>query len=223
MIFFLLPILGAIKSESYPRKLTSEEEKEYLLLLANNKDQNARNKLIEHNLRLVAHIAKKYENTMEDKDDILSIGIIGLMKAVDTYQISANNKLATYAARCIENEILMTLRANKNKKNVIHLQSTISTDKDGNELELLDLLEDKDVDLYKSYENRKIQENLNQALKTLSTREYDIIARRYGLNRDSQTQKEIARELKISRSYVSRIEKRALLKLYFLLKDEQNE
>lgn len=221
MIFFLLPILGAIKSESYPRKLTSEEEKEYLLLLANNKDQNARNKLIEHNLRLVAHIAKKYENTMEDKDDILSIGIIGLMKAVDTYQISANNKLATYAARCIENEILMTLRANKNKKNVIHLQSTISTDKDGNELELLDLLEDKDVDLYKSYENRKIQENLNQALKTLSTREYDIIARRYGLNRDSQTQKEIARELKISRSYVSRIEKRALLKLYFLLKDQK--
>lgn len=221
MIFFLLPILGAIKSESYPRKLTSEEEKEYLLLLANNKDQNARNKLIEHNLRLVAHIAKKYENTMEDKDDILSIGIIGLMKAVDTYQISANNKLATYAARCIENEILMTLRANKNKKNVIHLQSTISTDKDGNELELLDLLEDKEVDLYKSYENRKIQENLNQALKTLSTREYDIIARRYGLNRDSQTQKEIARELKISRSYVSRIEKRALLKLYFLLKDQK--
>lgn len=221
MIFFLLPILGAIKSESYPRKLTSEEEKEYLLLLANNKDQNARNKLIEHNLRLVAHIAKKYENTMEDKDDILSIGIIGLMKAVDTYQISANNKLATYAARCIENEILMTLRANKNKKNVIHLQSTISTDKDGNELELLDLLEDKDVDLYKSYENRKIQENLNQALKTLSTREYDIIARRYGLNREAQTQKDIAKELKISRSYVSRIEKRALLKLYFLLKDQK--
>lgn len=221
MIFFLLPILGAIKSESYPRKLTFEEEKEYLLQLANNKDQNARNKLIEHNLRLVAHIAKKYENTTEDKDDILSIGIIGLMKAVDTYQISSNNKLATYAARCIENEILMTLRTNKNKKNIIYLQSTISTDKDGNELELLDFLEDKDVDLYKSYENRQIQKNLNQALKTLSTREYDIISRRYGLNRSSQTQKEIAKDLKISRSYVSRIEKRALLKLYFLLKDQK--
>ncbi len=221
MIFFLLPIIGAIKSESYPRKLTTEEEREYLLQYANNKDQNARNKLIEHNLRLVAHIAKKYENTSEDKDDILSIGIIGLMKAVDSYQISANNKLATYAARCIENEILMTLRANKNKRNLVHLQSPIATDKDGNEMELLDFIEDKDVDLYKSYENRKIQENLDKALKTLSTREFDIISRRYGLTREAQTQKEIASELKISRSYVSRIEKRALLKLYFLLKDEK--
>lgn len=219
MLFFLLPILGAIKSESFPRKLTLEEEKQYLLLLANQKDQNARNKLIEHNLRLVAHIAKKYENTMEDKDDILSIGIIGLMKAVDTYQISSNNKLATYAARCIENEILMTLRANKNKKNILYLQSTISIDKDGNELELLDLIEDKDIDLYKSYEKKKIHENLTEALKTLSSREYEIISRRYGLNRNSQTQKEIASELKISRSYVSRIEKRALLKLYFLMKN----
>lgn len=221
MLFFLLPILGAIKSESYPRKLSNDEEREYLELFHNNKDQNARNKLIEHNLRLVAHIAKKYESTMEDKDDILSIGIIGLMKAVDTYQISANNKLATYAARCIENEILMTLRANKNKKNLVYLQSTISTDKDGNELELLDFIEDKDVDLYKSYENKKIHENLHNALKTLSSREYDIISRRYGLNREAQTQKEIAIEMKISRSYVSRIEKRALLKLYFLMKDQK--
>ncbi len=221
MIFFLLPIIGAIKSESYPRKLTAEEEKEYLIQYATTKDPNARNKLIEHNLRLVAHIAKKYENTSEDKDDILSIGIIGLMKAVDSYQISASNKLATYAARCIENEILMTLRANKNKRNLIHLQSPIATDKDGNEMELLDFIEDKTVDLYKSYESKKMQENLERALKTLSSREYDIISRRYGLSRDAQTQKEIANELKISRSYVSRIEKRALLKLYFLLKDEK--
>ena len=198
-----------------------DREREYLLQYANNKDQNARNKLIEHNLRLVAHIAKKYENTSEDKDDILSIGIIGLMKAVDSYQISASNKLATYAARCIENEILMTLRANKNKRNLIHLQSPIATDKDGNEMELLDFIEDKNVDLYKSYETRKLQENLDKALKTLSTREFDIISRRYGLTREAQTQKEIANELKISRSYVSRIEKRALLKLYFLLKDEK--
>lgn len=221
MIFFLLPIIGAIKSESYPRKLTAEEEKEYLLQYTEHKDQNARNKLIEHNLRLVAHIAKKYENTMEDKDDILSIGILGLMKAVDSYQMSANNKLATYAARCIENEILMTLRANKNKRNLVYLQSPISTDKDGNEMELLDFIEDKSIDLYKSYENKKLQENLEKALKTLSIREYDIISRRYGLTREAQTQKEIASELKISRSYVSRIEKRALLKLYFLLKDEK--
>lgn len=221
MIFFLLPILGAIKSESYPRKLTSEEEIEYLDAYINKKDTNARNKLIEHNLRLVAHIAKKYENTSEDKDDILSIGIIGLMKAVDTYQISSNNKLATYAARCIENEILMTLRSNKNKRNLVYLQSPIAVDKDGNELELLDFIEDTNIDLYDSYEKKKLSESLNKALNVLSSREYDIINRRYGLTRNQQTQKEIASELKISRSYVSRIEKRALLKLYFLLKDEK--
>lgn len=221
MFFFLLPIIGAIKSESYPRKLTSEEERLYLEQYIKNKDMDARGKLIEHNLRLVAHIAKKYENTNEDKDDILSIGILGLIKAVDTYQISANNKLATYAARCIENEILMTLRANKNKRNLVHLQSPIATDKDGNDIELLDFIEDKSIDLYKSYENKKIQDNLNKALKTLTYREYEIISRRYGLEHDAQTQKEIASELKISRSYVSRIEKRALLKLYFLMKNEK--
>ena len=221
MFFFLLPIIGAIKSESYPRKLTLEEERLYLEQYIKNKDMDARAKLIEHNLRLVAHIAKKYENTQEDKDDILSIGIIGLMKAVDTYQMSANNKLATYAARCIENEILMTLRANKNKRNLVKLQSPIATDKDGNDIELLDFIEDKTIDLYKSYENKKIQENLDKALKTLSSREYEIISRRYGLSHEAQTQKEIAKELKISRSYVSRIEKRALLKLYFLMKNEK--
>ena len=123
MLFFLLPLFGAIKSESYPRKLSDEEEKMYLEKFHLNNDENARAKLIEHNLRLVAHISKKYENTLEDKDDILSIGIIGLMKAVDSYQITATNKLATYAARCIENEILMHLRSNKNKRNLIYLQS----------------------------------------------------------------------------------------------------
>ena len=213
MIFFLLPLFGAIKSESYPRKLTDEEEKFYLEEYKLNNNQEARNKLIEHNLRLVAHIAKKYENTKEDKDDILSIGIIGLMKAVDSYQITANNKLATYAARCIENEILMTLRANKNKRNLIYLQQPVAMDKDGNEVELLDMLEDKNVDILKSYENKVMQENLNEALKTLNSREYEIISRRYGLNRDVQTQKEISKDLNISRSYVSRIEKRAITKI----------
>ena len=181
-------------------------------------DENARNKLIEHNLRLVAHIAKKYENTSEDKDDILSIGIIGLMKAVDSFQITANNKLATYAARCIENEILMTLRANKNKRNTIYLQQAIAVDKDGNEIELLDMLEDKSINILKSYEDKVMHKNLYEALKTLNSREYEIISRRYGINRKSQTQKEISKDLNISRSYVSRIEKRALLKLYLLLK-----
>ena len=219
MIFFLLPLFGAIKSESYPKKLSETEEKIYLERFKNNNDIEARNKLIEHNLRLVAHIAKKYENTNEDKDDILSIGIIGLMKAVDSYQITANNKLATYAARCIENEILMTLRANKNKRNLIYLQSPVAIDKDGNEIELLDMLEDKSIDILKSYEDKILHENLKKALKTLNSREYEIISRRYGIDRPLQTQKEISKDLNISRSYVSRIEKRALLKLYLLLKN----
>ncbi len=218
MLFFLLPLFGAIKSESYPQKLSDEEEHFYLKRYAETKDETARAKLIEHNLRLVAHIAKKYENTQEDKDDILSIGIIGLMKAVDSYQLTANNKLATYAARCIENEILMHLRSNKNKRNLIYLQSPVAMDKDGNEVELLDLIEDKNVDIMASYEKKALEHDLSEALKTLSSREYEIISRRYGINRDSQTQKEIAKDMNISRSYVSRIEKRALLKLYFLLK-----
>lgn len=218
MLFFMLPLFGAIKSESYPQKLSDEEEKMYLTNYAQNKDEAARAKLIEHNLRLVAHIAKKYENTFEDKDDILSIGILGLMKAVDTYQITASNKLATYAARCIENEILMHLRANKNKRNLIHLQSPIAMDKDGNEVELLDLIEDKSIDIMASYEKKAMYNELSEALKSLNSREYEIISRRYGINRNSQTQKEIAKDMNISRSYVSRIEKRALLKLYFLLK-----
>ncbi|MDE7213616.1 MAG: sigma-70 family RNA polymerase sigma factor [Anaeroplasmataceae bacterium] len=190
----------------------------YLLRYAQTKDETARAKLIEHNLRLVAHIAKKYENTQEDKDDILSIGILGLMKAVDSYQITANNKLATYAARCIENEILMHLRSTKNKRNLIYLQSPVAMDKDGNEVELLDLIEDKSIDIMGSYEKKAMHQDLNDALKSLNSREYEIIARRYGIARESQTQKEIAKDMNISRSYVSRIEKRALLKLYFLLK-----
>lgn len=221
MILFLLPIIGAIKSESYPQKLSEEEETKYLRDYIINHNQESRGKLIEHNLRLVAHIAKKYENTDEDKDDILSIGILGLIKAVDTFQLNSNNKLATYAARCIENEILMTLRANKNKKNIIKLQSPIMIDKDGNELELLDFIEDKDIDIPKAYENKNLHKKLQKALQDLSSREYDIINRRYGLERKAQTQKEIANELNISRSYVSRIEKRALLKLYFDLKDNK--
>ena len=219
MILFLLPMIGAIKSESYPEKLTPEEELNHLNEFITNKNMKSRAILIEHNLRLVAHIAKKYENTGEDKDDILSIGILGLIKAVDSFQLNNNNRLATYAARCIENEILMTIRANKNKKNIIHLQSAVVIDKDGNELELLDFIEDKDIDIYKSYENKQLQKDLDKALQTLTSREYDIIARRYGLNRKSQTQKDISKELNISRSYVSRIEKRALLKLYLLMKD----
>ena len=218
MLIFLLPLFGAIKSESYPPKLTPSLEKEYLEAYILNKDQNARNKLIEHNLRLVAHIVKKYENTNIDKDDLLSIGIMGLIKAVDSFQISSNNKLGTFASRCIENEILMQLRQDKNKRNLVYLEKPISIDKDGNKIELIDMIEDKTVDIFKNYEKKVMNNTLYEALKTLNEREYDIISRRYGINRNQETQKEIAKNLNISRSYVSRIEKRALLKLYLLLK-----
>lgn len=212
--FLLLPLLGSINSQSYPEVLTSEEEEKYLKLLQQ-KDENARATLIEHNLRLVAHIVKKFENSGEDKDDLLSIGAFGLIKAVDTYKFDSSTKLATYAAKCIENEILMYLRSNKKKKQTTWLYSTIGQDKEGNEIKLCDVIEDPAISSFDKliYEEKK--ETINNALKILNERELDIIARRFGLNENQpKTQREIAADLKISRSYVSRIEKRALTKLY---------
>ena len=216
-LFLLFPFLGSLKSESYPEKLSSEEEEKYLKAYKNG-DQAARGKLIEHNLRLVAHIVKKYENLNDDRDDLLSIGIIGLIKGVDTFNHNANNKLATYAARCIENELLMHIRSNKNKKNVGSLNSSIGLDKDGNDIKLIDIVKDEAVGVMDSMILDESITKLNKALKLLSKREYEIISRRYGLNqREAETQKEIASKMKISRSYVSRIEKRALMKLYLEL------
>lgn len=212
--FLLLPLLGSINSQSYPEVLTSEEEEKYLKLLQQ-KDENARATLIEHNLRLVAHIVKKFENSGEDKDDLLSIGAFGLIKAVDTYKFNSSTKLATYAAKCIENEILMYLRSNKKKKQTTWLYSTIGQDKEGNEIKLCDVIEDPAISSFDKliYEEKK--ETINNALKILNERELDIIGRRFGLNENQpKTQREIAADLKISRSYVSRIEKRALTKLY---------
>lgn len=212
--FLLLPLLGSINSQSYPEVLTSEEEEKYLKLLQQ-KDESARATLIEHNLRLVAHIVKKFENSGEDKDDLLSIGAFGLIKAVDTYKFDSSTKLATYAAKCIENEILMYLRSNKKKKQTTWLYSTIGQDKEGNEIKLCDVIEDPAISSFDKliYEEKK--ETINNALKILNERELDIIARRFGLNENQpKTQREIAADLKISRSYVSRIEKRALTKLY---------
>lgn len=215
---FILPLIGSINSESFPEVLTIEEEKKYLDLWKE-KDMDARNILIEHNLRLVAHIAKKYENSNVDKDDLLSIGAYGLIKAVDSFNFSANNKLSTYASRCIENEILMHLRNIKKHKDVKSLYAPIGEDKEGNEIRLVDIIEDKEpIPSDKAIiEEHNIK--LKEALKTLSERELDIISRRFGLNnRKIETQKQIAKSLGISRSYVSRIEKRALTKLYLNLK-----
>ena len=218
LTLLILPLIGSINSESFPEILNPEEEKHYLNLLEQG-DFQARQVLIEHNLRLVAHIIKKYDNTGVDKDDLLSIGSFGLIKAVDSFNPKTNTKLATYAARCIENEILMHLRSNKKHKDNISLYSPIGEDKEGNEIRLCDIIEDTNLIPSEKAEKIEHEIKLKEALKTLSNRELDIISRRFGLNNKKiETQKEIAKSLKISRSYVSRIEKRALTKLYLYLK-----
>ena len=215
----LMPLIGAINSQSFPETLSPEEEHE-LLIKAENKDLDARNKLVEHNLRLVAHIVKKYENTKIDKDDLLSIGAFGLIKAIDTYKLSSGTKLATYASRCIENEILMHLRKNKKNKDTTSIYQKIGEDKEGNEIRLCDIIEDPTPSISSKLIQEEYNNKLKKALDTLDERELDIISRRYGLNDYFiETQKEIADKLNISRSYVSRIEKRALTKVYLYLKN----
>ncbi|WP_313756420.1 RNA polymerase sporulation sigma factor SigK [Tissierella sp.] len=203
-----------INSNSFPKPLSREEEERYLKLYSQG-DENARNILIERNLRLVAHIVKKYSNTGKDTEDLISIGTIGLIKAIATYNPDKGTRLATYAARCIENEILMTIRSTKKTKIELSLHEPIGTDKEGNEINLLDILgSDVDeiideVDL--KLQIKKLYKSINQVLKD---REKAIIELRYGLIDGScKTQREIASMLGISRSYVSRIETRALGKL----------
>jgi RNA polymerase sporulation-specific sigma factor len=201
--------------------LTKEEE-EYYLDLYEQGDEEARNILIERNLRLVAHIVKKYTNTGKDLDDLISIGTIGLIKAISTYDKEKGTRLATYAARCIDNEILMTIRADKKSKVEISLQEPIGVDKEGNEISLIDILgTDADevideVDL--KIQVKKLYSKINEVLKG---REKTIIELRYGLvDGGCKTQREIANFLGISRSYVSRIEKRAIKKLNKAFKNQ---
>ena len=219
LIFFLFPLLGAINSQSFPDPLSAEDEEKYLKLWKN-KDYKAREILIEHNLRLVAHIVKKFENTKIDKDDLLSIGSFGLIKAIDSYNFSSNTKLATYAARCIENEILMYLRSIKKHKDVTSLYAPIGEDKEGNEIILYDIIEDPSPSPTSTILKEEYYQKIYEGLGTLSEIEIEIISRRFGLfNKPVETQREIAKSMNISRSYVSRIEKRALTKLYLYLKD----
>ncbi len=196
----------------FPDPLTKDEEEKCIedMLKGNN---IARNKLIEHNLRLVAHIVKKYD-TKDDNDDLISIGTIGLIKGIDSYSNKHGVKLTTYCARCIENEILMFFRSNnKNLKN-ISLNEKVGYDKDGNEIMILDILKAPTPDYVDEINKKDNIKLLKKYLNILTSREKNIIERRYGLNnRKEQTQKVIAKELKISRSYVSRIEKRALTKI----------
>lgn len=203
-----------INSNSFPKPLSKEEEEECLKLYSEG-DEKARNILIERNLRLVAHIVKKYNNTGKDTDDLISIGTIGLIKAISTYNSSKGTRLATYAARCIENEILMTIRSSKKIKVELSLHEPIGMDKEGNEINLLDIL-GSEVDevlneVYLKLQVKKLYKAINQVLKD---REKVIIELRYGLvDGCCKTQREIAAVLGISRSYVSRIETRALGKL----------
>ena len=197
----------------FPDPLTKEEEEMYVAK-ANMGDSEARNKLIEHNLRLVAHIVKKYDHRKEDVDDLISIGTIGLIKGVDSYSASHKTRLTTYAARCIENEILMHFRSDKKNSKNVSIDEGIGFDKEGNIITILDILKTPNPDFALDIHTKDSLKLLKDYFKILNEREKDIIIKRYGLDgNDEITQKEIAKELGISRSYVSRIEKRALTKI----------
>ena len=206
-------VIGSYSNTSFLSPLSLEEEKEAINKMLNG-DKDARNTLIERNLRLVAHIVKKYTTDDDMQDDLISIGTIGLIKAIDSYNSNKDTKITTYAARCIENEILMYFRSNKKNNNIISLNDAIGFDKDGNEVNLIDIMPDKSKDVIEVLHEKDNVSNLKKYLKDLNFREKEIIIKRYGLfNQREQTQKSIAKELGISRSYVSRIEKRALTKI----------
>jgi len=198
---------------SYPKPLSKEDEAVCLQLMKEG-SKAAREKLIRHNMRLVSHIAKKYASG-GDMDDLISIGSIGLIKGVESYETGKSTTLATFLARCIENEILMTLRSAKRYKNTVYLQEALGTDSDGNEFSLMDILAEGEETVFKQVEQNILAEKLNQILKAvLDEREYEIICHRYGLNGcNVLTQLQTAEKLKISRSYVSRIESKALQKV----------
>lgn len=206
---------GYIRSQSFAKPLSKEEEERCIALLAE-KDREAREKLIEHNLRLVAHIVKKYDIKKTQTDDLISIGTIGLIKVVDSFRPEMGKKLTTYASRCIENEILMYLRKNRNSFQEVSLNEPIANEKDGSEITLLDAIAaPTQRSVVEKIQLEKDLKQLKEYLSLLDERELMIITKRFGLNGSrEQTQKEIAQELHISRSYVSRIEKRAFLKIY---------
>lgn len=210
LYYFALNVSGA---GSFPPPLSSKKEKQ-LLEKSRAGDIAARNKLIEHNLRLVAHIVKKYYTTANNQDDLISIGTIGLIKAVSTFKSDKNIRLATYASRCIENEILMFFRNQKKSSQDVYISDPIDTDKEGNALTLIDVIANND-DIVEELDTQMKIEKLRRVIKkVLDERELEIIELRYGINNQPElTQREIAKKLGISRSYVSRIEKSALEKL----------
>lgn len=221
MINSLLNVIGntilftgyIVGNSSFPNPLTSSEEKEYIDRFKSG-DLNAKDILIERNLRLVVHIAKKF-SSVKEIEDLISVGTIGLIKGIESFDFKKGTKLATYAARCIENEILMLIRNSKKLKNEVFLQDSIGTDKEGNEISLIDILNSGEDSIIDTVEQKIVVKKMyNKLNDILSEKEQIIIKLRYGLiDGEIKTQKEIAKKLNISRSYVSRIEKKALIKL----------
>ncbi len=218
--FKVIPLLGSVMNKSFPETLTPEHERDLLIKMESH-DKLARELLIKHNLRLVAHVVKKYENSGDEKEDLLSIGTVGLIKGIDSYKLERGTKLATYVARCIENEILMHMRAKKKKKNEISIYEPIGYDKEGNEITLMDVVTDDEYDFEQELIKKESIKDMFDKISLLSDLELEVISRRYGLNgQDSETQREIAKTLGISRSYISRIEKKAYIKLYHAMENK---
>ena len=209
----LMLLVSYIANNTFPQPLSEEEEAKYLRLLARG-DEVARNVLTERNLRLVAHIVKKFDSTGQDPAALISIGTIGLIQAINTFTPRKGTRLATYAARCIENEILMHLRYTKKIRSEVSLYDPIGVDKEGNEINLIDIIGTHPEIMSEMVENRFEQKRLREKVHQLTRREKKVLELRFGLEDGARkTQREIARSLGISRSYVSRIEKRALSKL----------
>ena len=223
ILSYVFLLFGYISEEKLFPEALSKSEEEYLLKKHFAKDKEARNKLIEHNLRLVAHIAKKYAATTQDNEEYISIGTIGLIKGVDSFKEDKGFKLSTYCSRCIENEILMHLRGLKKTSGDVSINSVIGTDKDGNDMELIDVIEEESVDPIDNIYNKVITADMLKYINTkLSSRDRDIINMRYGLNGENEkTQQEIADMLNISRSYVSRIETKVSKKLNKFIIEEK--
>ena len=204
---------AAYTNNIFPDPLPKDEEDKYIALMLEG-DNNARNILVEHNLRLVAHIVKKYDHNKDDADDLISIGVIGLIKGIDSFSYKHGTKITTYCARCIENEILMYFRNDKKNRKNVSINDSLGFDKDGNEITLLEVLKTPMPDFVGDIHEQDNLKLLVKYFSVLNDREKDILNKRYGLNgEEEKTQKEIAKSLNISRSYVSRIEKRALTKL----------
>lgn len=222
MLKDILCFTGSYSNEVFPEPLSTKEEEEYILLKEQG-DKVARNKLIEHNLRLVAHIVKKFDSHPSDTDDLISIGTIGLIKGVDSFSSSKGVKITTYCARCIENEILMYFRSNNKYSRDVSINEAVGFDKDGNEIAIQDVLKSPKPDFVEDINMKNHIVLLKKYMNILLPREKEILIERYGLNnQEEKTQKEIAKKLHISRSYVSRIEKRALTKiLREFIKDKQ--